>query len=51
VALFPSQYQSVAPYDAMIAALVSAGAAMKMPQIHREPPFVSQSLRACQPEA
>jgi DNA-binding transcriptional LysR family regulator len=51
VALFPSQYQSVAPYDAMIAALVSAGALMQLPRIHGEPPFVSHSLQACQPEA
>jgi DNA-binding transcriptional LysR family regulator len=51
VALFPSQYQSVAPYDAMIAGLVSAGALMQLPQIYREPPFVGQSLQACRPEA
>jgi hypothetical protein len=36
----------VAPYDAMIAALVSAGALMQLPQIYGEPPFVSHSLRA-----
>lgn len=51
VALFPSQYQSVAPYDVMIAALVSAGARMQLPPISAEPPFIRQSLQVWQLEA
>jgi DNA-binding transcriptional LysR family regulator len=41
VALFPSQYQSVAPYGAMISALVAAGADMALPAIDAIPPFIA----------
>ncbi|WP_431301182.1 LysR family transcriptional regulator [Tabrizicola sp. BL-A-41-H6] len=41
VALFPSQYQSVAPYGAMIAALVAAGADMVLPATEAAPPFIA----------
>lgn len=41
VALFPSQYQSVAPYGAMIAALAAAGADMALPAIDAAPPFIA----------
>lgn len=41
VALFPSQYQSVAPYGAMIAALAVAGADMALPAIDAAPPFIA----------
>jgi DNA-binding transcriptional LysR family regulator len=41
VALFPSQYQSVAPYGAMIAALAAAGANMALPVTEAAPPFIS----------
>lgn len=51
VALFPAQYQTVAPYEAMIAALVSAGGAMQLPHIHAAPPFVTHSLQDWQSEA
>ena len=43
VALFPSQYQSVAPYGAMIAALAAAGADMALPATDRAPPFIASS--------
>ncbi len=41
VALFPSQYQSVAPYGEMIAALVAAGADMALPTTDAAPPFIA----------
>lgn len=43
VALFPSQYQSVAPYGAMIAALAAAGADMALPVAAPAPPFIAGS--------
>ena len=43
VALFPSQYQSVAPYGAMIAALVAAGADIDLPETEPAPPFIARS--------
>lgn len=42
VALFPSQYQFVAPYGAMIAALVAAGADMVLPPVEIAPPFIAR---------
>lgn len=42
VALFPSQYQSVDPYGAMIAALVAAGADMALPATEAAPPFITR---------
>jgi len=41
VALFPSQYQSIAPYNAMIGALVAAGAETELPEIEAAPPFLA----------
>ena len=51
VALFPSQYQSVEPYGAMIAALAGAGAALDLPAILPAPPFVARGIADWQPEA
>ncbi len=45
VALYPSQYQSVAPCRAMIAALVAAGESLTPPRIAPPPPFVTAALR------
>lgn len=43
VALFPSQYQSAAPYGQMLAALVAAARHMALPEIEAAPPFVLTS--------
>ena len=42
VALIPSQYQSVAPYAAMMAALVAAGADLALPATEPAPPFIAR---------
>lgn len=48
VALFPSQYQSVAPYGAMIAALVAAGSEIALPATEPAPPFIAnRQMPAC----
>jgi DNA-binding transcriptional LysR family regulator len=44
IALFPSQYQTVAPYGAMIAALTEAGAGIRLPEIAPMPPFIARAL-------
>lgn len=51
VALFPSQYQTVAPYGAMIAALAEAGAALDLPATRATPPFVARAFAGSGPEA
>ena len=50
VALFPSQYQSVAPYGAMITALVQAGSAVRLPQVSPMPPFIARAVDGWHPE-
>lgn len=42
VAFFPSQYQSVAPYAAMLAALVAAGAELTLPGTEPAPRFIAR---------
>ncbi|MDR0809963.1 MAG: LysR family transcriptional regulator [Gemmobacter sp.] len=44
VALFPSQYQSVAPYGAMIEALIAAGGALALPLVQPMPDFVARAM-------
>lgn len=51
VALFPSQYRALAPYGAMISALVEAGAALDLPAIRPAPGFVTRALAGWLPEA
>lgn len=51
VALFPSHYQTVMPYGAMISALTAAGAAITLPRIEPLPPFVAARLQGWQPSA
>lgn len=45
VALYPSQYQAIAPCRAMITALVAAGKGLGLPAIEPAPPFVEVALR------
>lgn len=45
VALFPSQYQSVAPYAAMIAALIAAGSDMDLPAVDPAPAFIARGQK------
>lgn len=49
VALFPSQYQNVAPYGAMIDALIAAGNALALPPIQPMPDFIAKAM--ADPEA
>ena len=51
IALFPSQYQSVAPYGEMITALVQAGSAVTLPPVEPMPPFIARAVDGWQPEA
>jgi len=44
VALYPSQYQTVTPYGAMIEALISAGNAMALPPMEDMPGFIARAM-------
>ncbi len=44
VALYPSQYQNVTPYGAMIQALISAGNALALPPIQPMPGFIARAM-------
>lgn len=45
VALYPSQYQNVTPYGAMIEALIAAGTALTLPPMQPMPEFIARALR------